>query len=111
MSELTNSETIDIGTPIANTRVYILGKENDLKPAGISGDLCIAGDGLARGYLNRPELTAEKFLPDPFHKGESMYRTGDLARYLPDGRLECLGRLDFQVKIRGFRIRLRRDRS
>jgi acyl-CoA synthetase (AMP-forming)/AMP-acid ligase II len=75
---------------------------------GVAGELCIAGDGLARGYLNRPELTAEKFLPNPFggQPGARFYRTGDLARYLPDGNIEFLRRMDDQVKIRGCRIEL-----
>ncbi len=102
--ELTDSESIDIGKPILNTRVYILDDNNSLMPVGVPGELCIAGDGLARGYLKRPALTEEKFVCDPFFKGEKMYRTGDLARWLPEGRLECLGRIDQQVKIRGYRI-------
>ncbi|EGO65801.1 non-ribosomal peptide synthetase [Acetonema longum] len=107
VNQLAESEiSIPIGAPIANTSIYILGKAGQLQPVGIPGELCIAGDGLAWGYLYRPELTAEKFVPNPFLPGEKMYRTGDLARWLPDGNIEFLGRIDHQVKIRGFRIEL-----
>ncbi len=97
---------IDIGKPIANTKVYIVDKHSNIVPVGVAGELCIAGEGLARGYLNRPELTAEKFVDNPFEQGTRMYRTGDLVRWLPDGNIEFLGRIDYQVKIRGYRIEL-----
>ncbi|PDY87063.1 non-ribosomal peptide synthetase, partial [Bacillus toyonensis] len=99
-------DNIPIGKPICNTKVFILNESNGLCPLGVPGELCISGEGLARGYLNRPELTAEKFIPNPFIPGERMYRTGDLVRMLPDGNIEFLGRIDHQVKIRGFRIEL-----
>ena len=96
-----------IGQPIANTRIYILDAQRQLQPPGLPGELCIAGTGLARGYLNRPELTAEKFCDvELLGQSERIYRTGDLARWLPNGQLECLGRLDHQIKLRGFRIEL-----
>ena len=96
-----------IGRPIANTQAYILDINQEIVPIGQPGELHIGGVGLARGYLNRPELTAEKFIPNPFDNNNSkLYRTGDLARYLPDGNIECIGRIDNQVKIRGFRIEL-----
>jgi amino acid adenylation domain-containing protein len=103
-----DSETIgNIGCPIADIRVYILGADNQIQPVGVSGELCIAGAGLARGYLNRPDLTAEKFVEvELAGKQERIYRTGDLARQRPDGNLEYLGRMDHQVKLRGFRIEL-----
>ncbi|WP_419889716.1 amino acid adenylation domain-containing protein [Paenibacillus xylanexedens] len=106
IKELSPTTTISIGHPIANTRIYILDKRYRHMPIGATGELCIAGDGVARGYWNRPELTAERFVKDPFHEGAYMYKTGDLARLNANGDLEYLGRSDFQVKIRGYRIEL-----
>lgn len=97
---------ITIGPPMANTRFYVLDSRLQPVAPGLSGELLIAGAGVARGYFERPELTAEKFLADPFVPGERMYRTGDEVRQLPDGRIEFLGRLDQQIKLRGFRIEL-----
>jgi len=97
-----------IGRPISNTQAYVLDRRGRRLPAGIPGEVYLGGMGLARCYLGRPDLTAEKFLPDPFsaEPDARMYYTGDLARYLPDGRLDFLGRIDHQVKIRGYRIEL-----
>ena len=95
-----------IGKPIANTQVYILNHSLQPVPMGSIGELYIGGIGLARGYLNQPQLTAEKFIANPFQKNERLYKTGDLVRYLADGNIEYFGRNDSQVKIRGFRIEL-----
>ncbi|MEM6401049.1 MAG: amino acid adenylation domain-containing protein, partial [Cyanobacteria bacterium P01_D01_bin.116] len=118
------NKSIPIGYPISNTQVYILDNHLQPVPIGVPGELYIGGDGLARGYLNRPELTAEKFIPNPFYKSKvksqkskeregkeklpvtKLYKTGDKVRYLSDGTIEYLGRLDNQVKIRGFRVEL-----
>jgi amino acid adenylation domain-containing protein len=102
------TQPILIGKPIANTEVYILDPQLQPVPIGITGELYIGGVGLARGYWQQPALTANKFIPHPFNADPAarIYQTGDLARYLADGKIECLGRVDFQVKLRGFRIEL-----
>jgi acyl carrier protein len=102
--------TVPIGLPISNTQIYILDEYMNVVPRGMSGELYVGGVGLARGYLNHPDLTAEKFVPNPFYNEENdasslrLYKTGDLARYLEDGNIEFLGRIDNQIKVRGFRI-------
>jgi len=106
VKELTFEEKISIGKPIANTQIYILDKNNNIQPTGVVGELCIGGDGLGRGYHNRPELTDEKYVKLPCIGDGKVYKTGDLAKWLPDGNIECLGRVDQQVKIRGYRIEL-----
>ncbi|HYU36207.1 MAG TPA: alpha/beta fold hydrolase, partial [Thermoanaerobaculia bacterium] len=95
-----------LGRPIPGLDIYVLGRALDLLPAGVPGELCLGGVMVGRGYLGRPDLTAGKFVPDPFgaEPGARLYRTGDLVRFLPDGRLEFLGRIDRQVKVRGFRV-------
>lgn len=103
-----SSEAPTIGRPVANTQAYILNAGLKPMPVGVIGELYLGGDGLARGYLARPDLTAERFLPDPFgqREGGRLYRTGDLARLLPNGEIEFLGRSDQQIKLRGYRIEL-----
>lgn len=106
VKDLTAAESINIGTPISNTYIYIVNKMNKLCPVGIPGELCISGESVARGYLNRPELTEERFINNPFIPGTRMYKTGDLACWLPNGEIEFIGRSDQQLKIRGYRIEL-----
>ncbi len=98
-------QALHIGRPVANARVYLLDAQQRPVPMGVAGELYVGGSGVARGYLNRAQLTAERFLQDPFNEGR-MYRTGDLARWLPDGNIEYLGRNDDQVKVRGVRVEL-----
>lgn len=111
MKDLTGKREINIGTPIANTQIYIIDKHKRLQPVGVIGELYIGGDGVARGYLNRVELTDERFIENPFEEADDLdrpykeiYQTGDLARWMPNGEIDFLGRIDHQVKIRGFRI-------
>jgi len=101
-------EATVIGRPIDNAMVYILSREGQLVPEGVSGEICVAGAGLARGYLNNPELTEQKFIPNPFEPGtgSKIYKTGDAGRWLPSGKIDYLGRIDEQVKIRGYRVEL-----
>ena len=104
-AEVIETKDIHIGKPIANTQIYIVDKYMQITPIGVTGELCIAGDGVGAGYLNRPELTAEKFIDNPFGEGK-LYKTGDLAYWREDGNIAYVGRNDFQVKIRGLRIEL-----
>ncbi|CEJ85457.1 Amino acid adenylation domain protein [Hyphomicrobium sp. GJ21] len=101
-------DLLSIGRPISNTQMYIVDRAGQAVSAGVPGEIWIGGDGVALGYRNRPEMTAERFVRDHFtdHPGARLYRTGDLGRWLPDGRLQHLGRIDNQVKVRGFRIEL-----
>lgn len=102
------ARTVPIGRPLANSDVWVLDSWSRMVPVGVTGELCIGGDGLARGYLGRPELTAEKFVPHPYGRkpGARLYRTGDMVRYQSDGNIEFLKRIDQQVKVRGFRVEL-----
>jgi amino acid adenylation domain-containing protein len=97
---------VPIGRPIDNTQVHLLDENLQLVPVGVHGELNVGGAGLARGYLNRPDLTAERYIANPFRQGEVLFKTGDLGRRLADGSIEYLGRRDHQVKIRGFRVEL-----
>lgn len=101
-----NEQIVPIGKPIANTTLYVLDSQMHPVPIGVSGELFIGGSGVTLGYLNRPELTAERFLPDPFKEGQKMYRTGDAVRWRRDGVVRFERRVDTQVKVRGFRIEL-----
>ncbi|MDA5282551.1 non-ribosomal peptide synthetase [Streptomyces sp. Isolate_45] len=107
-SHVVNGADNSIGRPLSNTRAHVLDGRLNPVPVGVPGELCIAGDGVALGYLHQPELTAERFVTDPFAADPAarMYRTGDIVRYLPDGRLEFIGRRDHQVKVHGFRVEL-----
>jgi amino acid adenylation domain-containing protein/non-ribosomal peptide synthase protein (TIGR01720 family) len=103
----TNQNTVPIGQPIANIQIYLLDQYFNPVPVGVTGEVYIGGVGVGRGYLNRPDLTAEKFIPNPFsQQTERLYKTGDKARYLANGEIEYIGRIDNQVKVRGFRIEL-----
>ncbi|MFT5822330.1 MAG: amino acid adenylation domain-containing protein, partial [Crocinitomix sp.] len=105
--ELANfGDTIPIGQPYPGRQVLILDENQQLQPIGVTGEICVGGISIARGYLNRKDLTAEKFLPNPYKSGERLYRTGDLGKYLANGNIEFSGRKDDQVKIRGYRIEL-----
>ncbi|HET9284851.1 MAG TPA: non-ribosomal peptide synthetase, partial [Candidatus Angelobacter sp.] len=108
VDEIMKDASVPIGRPIDNTHVYLLDQKMQPVPISVPGELYAAGRGLARGYLGKPDLTAEKFIPDPFDRsgGGRLYKTGDLAKWLPNGKIAFLGRIDQQVKIRGFRIEL-----
>ncbi|MGF9907097.1 edeine biosynthesis hybrid PKS-NRPS EdeI [Brevibacillus porteri] len=106
VQDLTDAGEVTIGAPLPNTQVYILDEHLQVQPTKITGDLYIAGDGVTRGYFGQPTLTVERYIPNPFKPGQRMYKTGDLARWLPDGRIEYVGRSDFQCKVRGYRIEL-----
>lgn len=101
-----NESKLAIGRPIANMTVHLMSKWGHSSPLGLPGEICVSGAGIACGYLNSPELSAQKFVKNPFNPEELLYRTGDIGRWLPDGRLEFIGRKDSQVKVRGFRIEL-----
>ncbi|MCP3742679.1 amino acid adenylation domain-containing protein, partial [Rossellomorea sp. BNER] len=107
MRHVERNDKILIGKPIANSKVYIVDEDHNILPIGVPGEICIGGSRLARGYLNKPELTKEKFIENPFEKGQRMYKTGDRGKWLDDGSIEFLGRKDNQVKIRGQRIELK----
>ncbi|MEO1625733.1 MAG: amino acid adenylation domain-containing protein [Bacteroidota bacterium] len=97
---------IPIGRPVGDTHAYVLDATGQLQPIGVEGEICLSGESVAKGYFGRPDLTAEKFIPNPFHSNLRMYRTGDIGKWLPDGQLAFIGRIDDQVKLRGYRIEL-----
>jgi len=99
-------DSVPIGTAVGYTHAYILDQSSNLLPIGVEGEICLSGLSVAKGYLNKPELTAEKFVENPFVPGQKMYRTGDLGKWMPDGKLAYIGRMDDQVKVRGYRIEL-----
>ncbi|HEX5719285.1 MAG TPA: amino acid adenylation domain-containing protein, partial [Thermoanaerobaculia bacterium] len=105
-STVPERQSLTLGRPVANAAVYVLDRNLEPVPVGVTGEICIGGAGVARGYLGMQDFTAQRFIPDPFSSvpGGRMYRSGDLARFLPDGEIEYLGRIDHQVKVRGFRI-------
>ncbi|MGH3556121.1 non-ribosomal peptide synthetase [Mycobacterium sp.] len=104
LARVTEGDAVTVGRPLPNTRVYITGPRGRLQPVGVPGEIAVGGVGVARGYLNRPDEHARRFGDDPFHVSGRIYRTGDRGRFLPDGRIQYLGRYDEQVKMRGFRI-------
>ncbi len=106
IKDLSKINSINIGTPIANTQMYILDKELNILPTGIPGELYIGGAGVSKGYLNRAKLTSEKFISNKYIENDTIYNTGDIAKWLPNGEIDCLGRSDSQVKLRGLRIEL-----
>ena len=106
IKDLSESGSINIGNPIANTQMYILDKNHNILPIGVTGDLYIGGDGVSKGYLNKESLTAEKFIKNKYIENDIIYNTGDLARWLSNGEIDCIGRSDSQVKLRGLRIEL-----
>ncbi len=106
LRNMQSADNITIGKPVADTNIYILNRYNQLQPIGLAGELCLSGKRLARDYLNRPELSADKFIPNPYRKNERLYKTGDQVQWRSDGNIEYLGRIDNQVKLRGFRIEL-----
>ncbi|MCU7493270.1 MAG: amino acid adenylation domain-containing protein [Ignavibacteria bacterium] len=106
--DIPNDRLVPIGRPFSNMTLYVLDRNLEPLAPGLTGELYVGGKGLARGYLKRPDVTAEKFIPDPFSKipGQRLYKTGDMARFLPDGNVEFLGRMDNQIKLRGLRVEL-----
>ena len=107
IDHISTDGVIPIGRPLSNTKLLVLNEKSELVPLGVPGELYIGGDGVSLGYINNPELTAEKFVPNPFtHNGDRFYRSGDLVRWLPGGVVEYIGRIDNQVKVRGYRIEL-----